>query len=100
MVRAAGAREVHVRVGCPPIVAPCYYGVDMKERKDLVAFEKTQEEVARALRADSVRYLTIPGLVQSIGVGQNGLCLGCLTARYPVDVPQEQRRFQRTLREF
>ena len=100
MVRAAGAREVHVRVGCPPIVAPCYYGVDMKERKDLVAFEKTQEEVARALRADSVRYLTIPGLVQSIGVGQNDLCLGCLTARYPVDVPQEQRRFQRTLREF
>ncbi len=100
MVRGAGARAVHVRVGCPPIVAPCYFGVDMKERRDLVAYGRSEQEVAKSLGADSVRYLTMSGLVEAIGLPESSLCVGCLTGRYPLSIPQEHRRFQKSLGEF
>lgn len=100
MVRGAGAARVDVRIGCPPIVAPCYFGVDMKERKQLVAADRTEAEVAAVVGADSVHYLSMAGLVESIGFKEEHLCLGCLTGRYPVEVPQEHRRFQRLLEEF
>jgi amidophosphoribosyltransferase len=100
MVRAAGATNVDVRIGCPPIIAPCYFGIDMKERKELVAFDRTEEEVAKIIGAESVRYLSIPGLVEAIGIKREGLCLGCITGRYPVEVPEERRRFQKALEEF
>ena len=100
MVRGAGATRVDVRIGCPPIVAPCYFGVDMKERKELVAHQRTEEQIAQQIGAESVRYLSIPGLVESIGISEDGLCMGCITGRYPVDVPEERRRFQRLLEEF
>jgi amidophosphoribosyltransferase len=100
MVRGAGAARVDVRIGCPPIVAPCYFGIDMKDRKELVAWNRSEEEVARLIGADSLHYLSIAGLVESIGFTDDKLCLGCLTGRYPVDVPEERRRFQRSLEEF
>jgi amidophosphoribosyltransferase len=100
MVRAAGATNVDVRIGCPPIIAPCYFGIDMKERKELAAAGRTEEEVAGVIGADSVHYLSMAGLVQSIGLREEQLCLGCLTARYPVEVPEEHRRFQKSLEEF
>ena len=76
MVRAAGAKRVDVRIGCPPIVAPCYFGVDMKERKELVANGRTEDEVAKVVGADSVHYLSMAGLVESLGLPQESLCLG------------------------
>lgn len=100
MVRGAGATRVDVRIGCPPIVAPCYFGIDMKERKELVASGRDEEGIAKVIGAESVRYLSIPGLVESIGIREEGLCTGCLTGRYPVDVPEERRRFQKSLSEF
>jgi amidophosphoribosyltransferase len=100
MVRSAGATRVDVRVGCPPIRAPCYFGIDMKDRRQLVAHGRTEEEVAHIIAADSVHYLSIPGLVESIGLQAEELCLGCLTGRYPVEVPEERHRFQKSLAEF
>ncbi len=100
MVRSAGANRVDVRVGCPPIRAPCYFGVDMKERKELVAFGREEAQVAEVVGADSVHYLSIPGLVESVGLPAGQLCLGCLTGRYPVEVPVEHHRFQKSLAEF
>jgi len=100
MVRAAGAVRVHVRIGCPPIRAPCYFGIDMKERKELVAHNRTPEEVATVIGADSVHYLSMAGLVESIGLREEQLCLGCLTGKYPVEVPEERHRFQKSLQEF
>ena len=100
MVRAAGATQVDVRIGCPPIRAPCYFGIDMKERKELVAHNRSEEEIARTVGADSVHYLSIAGLVESIGLREGELCLGCLTGKYPVEVPQERHRFQKSLGEF
>ncbi|MCI4329451.1 MAG: amidophosphoribosyltransferase [Thermoplasmata archaeon] len=100
MVRQAGAERIDVRIGCPPIIAPCYFGIDMKERKELVASGRTEEEVAKVIGAESVHYLSMAGLVSSIGISQDGLCVGCLTGRYPLDVPEERRRFQKSLEEF
>ncbi|HTT14939.1 MAG TPA: amidophosphoribosyltransferase [Thermoplasmata archaeon] len=100
MVRTAGATRVDVRIGCPPIRAPCYFGVDMKERRDLVAYERSEEEVAKAIGAESVKYLSMSGLVESIGLKADQLCLGCLTGKYPVEVPEERHRFQKSLEEF
>ena len=100
MVRGAGATRVDVRIGCPPIVAPCYFGIDMKDRKQLIASDRTEEEIARSIGADSVHYLSNAGLVASIGLKEENLCLGCLSGRYPVEVPEEHRRFQRSLEEF
>jgi amidophosphoribosyltransferase len=100
MVRGAGASRVDVRIGCPPIRAPCYFGVDMKDRQQLVAHDRTEEQVAEVIGADSVHYLSIQGLVESITIPAESLCLGCLTGKYPVDVPEEHHRFQKSLEEF
>ncbi|HYA57951.1 MAG TPA: amidophosphoribosyltransferase [Thermoplasmata archaeon] len=100
MVRNAGATRVDVRIGCPPIRAPCYFGIDMKERKELVAHDRGEEEIAQIVGADSVHYLSLDGLVSSIGLPGDSLCLGCLTGRYPVEVPEERHRFQKALTEF
>lgn len=100
MVRGAGATRVDVRIGCPPIRAPCYFGVDMKDRQQLVANERNEEQVAEVVGADSVHYLSMQGLVESITLPAESLCLGCLTGKYPVDVPEEHHRFQKSLEEF
>jgi amidophosphoribosyltransferase len=100
MVRSAGASQVDVRVGCPPIRAPCYFGIDMKERKELVAHGRDEAEIARVVGADSVHYLSIGGLIGAIGLPEEQLCLACLTGRYPVEVPEEHHRFQKALEEF
>jgi amidophosphoribosyltransferase len=100
MVRGAGATRVDVRVGCPPIRAPCYFGIDMKDRRDLVAHDRDEEDVAQIVGADSVHYLSMEGLVEAITIPAESLCLGCLTGRYPVEVPEEHHRFQKLLEEF
>jgi amidophosphoribosyltransferase len=96
-LRKAGATEVHVRIGSPPIVAPCYLGIDMKTRDQFVAVGRTEEEIAKEIGADSVGYLSIEGLVDCIGIGKGDLCLGCLTGEYPVEIPGEKARFQAKL---
>ncbi len=100
MVRTAGATRVDIRVGCPPIRAPCYFGIDMKDRRDLVAHDRDEEDVAKIVGADSVHYLSMEGLVEAITLPAENLCLGCLTGRYPVEVPEEHHRFQKLLEEF
>ncbi|MGQ0535637.1 MAG: amidophosphoribosyltransferase [Methanobacteriota archaeon] len=97
MLREAGAREVHLRVASPPIAAPCYLGIDMHTRKELIAANLTVDEIGRELGADSIAYLSVDGLVKAIGHDKGDLCLGCLTGEYPIDVPGEKRREQATL---
>ncbi|ABR54375.1 amidophosphoribosyltransferase [Methanococcus vannielii SB] len=84
MARKAGAKEVHLRIGSPRIVSPCFYGIDMATTKELIASSKTDEEISECIGADSVAYLSINGLVEAIG--RNDLCLACLTGKYPTDV--------------
>ncbi|MEW6748132.1 MAG: amidophosphoribosyltransferase [Candidatus Micrarchaeota archaeon] len=79
LVRSAGARKVHVRITCPPILGPCFYGVDMKSYEELIAHEKTVDEIAAFLGVDSLGYLSLDGLKKAIGVP---ICTGCLNGDY------------------
>ncbi len=88
MVRGAGAREVHFRVGSPPIISPCYFGIDMSTRDELIASSKTVEEIREEINADSLAYLSLDGLIEAVGKKREDLCLACLTARYPVDISE------------
>jgi amidophosphoribosyltransferase len=97
LLRKAGAKEVHVRVASPKIIAPCYFGIDMKTRDQFIALNRNDEEIAAEIGADSVAYLSMDGLTKSIGKSKHELCLGCLTGKYPVKVKDEIEYFQKTL---
>ncbi|MDV0447195.1 Amidophosphoribosyltransferase [Methanosarcinaceae archaeon Ag5] len=90
MIKRAGAKEVHLRVASPPIIGPCYLGIDMPTRDELIAVHKTIEGVCAAVNADTIGYLSIDGLVKAIGIDKSRLCLGCVTEQYPVDIPGEK----------
>jgi amidophosphoribosyltransferase len=100
MLKSSGAKKVHLRIGCPPIIAPCYFGIDMKTRDQFIAAEKNLKGIAKKLAADSVGYVSIDGLVKAIGLPRKSLCLGCLTGEYPMAVPGEKQREQRSLNGF
>ena len=101
MVRKAGAEEVHMRIGSPPIMSPCYLGIDMATRDELVAAHKTVAGVEAVINADSLGYVSVEGLVEAVGIPEDDLCLGCLTGVYPVEIPGEQcKRRQLTLNQF
>jgi amidophosphoribosyltransferase len=100
IVRNAGAKEVHVRVGSPPIRAPCFFGIDMKTREQFAATGRTIEEIGKMITADSLGYISVEGLVDAIGHPANDLCLGCLTEEYPMSVPGEKVRYQKKLDSF
>ena len=97
-----GAKEIHVRVACPPIVAPCYYGIDMSTIKQLFApnfyppgeplTDEIQDEMARTLGCDSLRYLPVESLAKAIGIDRSGLCQACVTGEYPT--PTGTRLYQ------
>lgn len=83
MVREAGAKEVHMRISCPPTVSPCYYGVDTPRRADLIAAQMSVEEVCRYIEADSLGYLSLEGMIDAIGLDPKGLCTACWNGKYP-----------------
>jgi len=89
-LKKKGAKEVHLRIGSPPIIAPCYLGIDTPRREELVASKKSLDEIARFLKVDSIEYLSIEGLIESIGIDAENLCLGCLTGEYPLEIPGER----------
>ncbi|MBG0789216.1 MAG: amidophosphoribosyltransferase, partial [Desulfovibrionaceae bacterium] len=81
-LRELGAREIHLRVSCPPIKFPCFYGIDFSSKGELIAANHPVEDIARFMGLDSLHYLTIPGLLDS--VTQNEWCLACFDGNYPV----------------
>jgi amidophosphoribosyltransferase len=94
MVRAAGAKEVHLRISCPPTIGPCYYGIDTPQRQELIASSHPVEEIARFVGAESLGYLSHEGLLASVGGGPEGnarYCSACFTGHYPVPLPEEGR---------
>lgn len=90
MIKKAGAKEVHLRVASPPIVGPCYLGIDMPTRAELIATHKTIEGICAAVNADTIGYLSADGLVKAIGIDKSRLCLACATEMYPVPIPGEK----------
>jgi amidophosphoribosyltransferase len=91
MVRAAGAREVHVLISCPPTISPCFYGVDTPRRSELIAATHTLEEITRYLQADSVGYLSLDGLMSAVGPDGGSYCSSCYTGQYPVEFPRDEK---------
>jgi amidophosphoribosyltransferase len=90
MVRAAGAKEVHVRISCPPTISPCFYGVDTPRKAELIAATHTLAEIREFLEADSVAYLSLEGLLSAVGTARNSYCTSCYTGNYPVEIPSDQ----------
>lgn len=84
LVRNAGAKEVHMRVHAPPIMWPCYLGVDLAKREELIAARLTIPQIAEHIGVDSLQYLSLDGLIDAIGKGDNKFCHACMTGRYPV----------------
>jgi amidophosphoribosyltransferase len=93
MVKAAGAREVHLRISCPPTVSPCFYGVDTPSRSELIAATHTIEEVRKYVEADSLAYLSLDGLRAAVGERQKSYCTSCYTGVYPVAFPRDEQAY-------
>jgi amidophosphoribosyltransferase len=94
MIRQAGAKEVHMRISCPPTISPCFYGVDTPSKKELIGANKSIEEIRQFIGADSLAYLSLPGLKVACGDGEKTTyCTACYTGKYPtnwVDVEEIQ----------
>ena len=88
IVREAGAREVHMRISCPPTVSPCFYGIDTPTRKELIAATHTVEEIREYLGADTLGYLSLEGLRKAVGDNEGRYCLACYTCSYPTAVQE------------
>ncbi|MGB9953482.1 amidophosphoribosyltransferase [Haloarcula marismortui] len=89
LLKDAGAEEVHVRIGAPPIVAPCYMGIDMASRDELIAGNQSVDEIRSEIEADSLSYLSIDAIAETLDKSQTDLCLGCVTGEYPYDIEGE-----------
>jgi amidophosphoribosyltransferase len=83
LIRAAGAKEVHMRIASPPTVSPCYYGVDTPKKSQLIAAQQSQSDICRFIGADSLGYLSIEGLFQALGQTPNRYCAACFGDKYP-----------------
>lgn len=83
-LKEAGAKEVHVRVSCPPHMNPCVYGIDFPDRRKLMAANYTIDEIRKYLKADSLAYLSMDGMIKATGLKHDSFCLACYDGRYPV----------------
>ena len=88
LVKEAEPAEIHFLVGCPPVIAPCFYGVAMATKKELIAANYSVEEIQEQLDIDTLGYITLPALVEAIGMDKEDLCLGCLNEEYPTELPE------------
>jgi len=92
MVRDGGALEVHMRISCPPIVSPCYYGIDMPTHEELIGANNSIEEICDFVDADSLGFLSLDGMKASLTSEDKGYCTACWTSEYPEPVASEDRR--------
>ena len=87
MIRHAGAREVHMRISCPPTISPCFYGVDTPSKNQLIAANKSVDEIREYIGADSLAYLSLEGMKKACGEGERtSYCTACYTGKYPTEI--------------
>lgn len=89
LVRAAGAREVHMRIASPPVTGPCYYGIDTPSREELIAANMSVEDIARHIDVDSLGYLSLDGMLAAVPDGPGGFCHACFSGDYPTPPPAD-----------
>ena len=91
-LRKAGAKEIHMRISCPPIISPCFYGIDFPSPKELIAANQSVEEVAKFIKVDSLEYLSLEGML-SVMKNPKDFCTACFTGRYLVEPPKTQSKY-------
>lgn len=89
MVREAGAKEVHVRISCPPTISPCYYGVDTPNKSELIAANMSVDEICKFIEADSLGYLSLEGMIEATGLSAGASCVACWNGQYPTRITRE-----------
>ncbi|MBI4309406.1 MAG: amidophosphoribosyltransferase [Candidatus Omnitrophica bacterium] len=92
-IREAGAKEIHMRISCPPIISPCFYGIDFPSTKELIAHNKTVQEIAGFIKVDSLGYLSLEGML-SVMKEKGSFCTACFTGKYPVPIPKNTDKLQ------
>jgi amidophosphoribosyltransferase len=99
LLKNAGAKEVHVAITCPPVAHPCFMGVDMGRYEDLIAHERTVDQICKHVGADSLHYLSVEGMMRAVGRA-DGFCQACFTGHYPiaVDLSSVKTGFERGLK--
>jgi amidophosphoribosyltransferase len=93
MIRNVGAKEVHLRITSPPIISPCFYGMDFPSRKELIAATHSLDEIKTYLRVDSLAYLSVEGMMKAVEGTPQGHCAACFTAKYPVAFDEETEKY-------
>ncbi len=93
MLRESGATEIHIRVTCPPVEWPCFYGIDMSTRQELIAADLLVEQICDYVGADSLGYLSLDGMVEAAGGESNSFCRACFDGEYPIPVPEGAGKF-------
>jgi amidophosphoribosyltransferase len=85
-VRESGAKEIHVRISCPPTISPCYYGVDTPNKSELIAANMSVEEIRDFIEADSLGYLSLEGMLSATGINPDSACVACWNEKYPTRI--------------
>ncbi len=91
-LRRAGAREIHMRISCPPIISPCFYGIDFPSKQELIAANKSIKEIAAFVQADTLEYLSLEGML-SVVKNSKDFCHACFSGDYPVEIPKNKSKF-------
>ncbi len=91
-LRKAGAKEIHMRISCPPIISPCFYGIDFPDKKELIASSRTVKEIADFIEVDSLEYLSLEGMLSVMKDSRN-FCHACFTGEYPVKIPSNKSKY-------
>jgi amidophosphoribosyltransferase len=93
MLRKAGAKEVHMRIASPPVIGPCYYGIDTPTKEELIATKFSVQEIAKFIGADSLKYLSLEGLKSCVEDPED-FCTACFSGQYPLEVKEEVQRIR------
>ncbi|MBQ6809748.1 MAG: amidophosphoribosyltransferase [Clostridia bacterium] len=101
LLREAGAKEIHMRISSPPFINPCYFGTDIESKENLIACKYTVEEICKQIGADSLCFLDVDSVFNIAKGCDLGLCAGCFTGKYPVEIPtnQEENKYQQKIKE-
>ena len=89
LLKESGAKEVHMRLSSPPIQWPCFYGIDIDSREQLIASKKSVEEIRKFIEADSLQYLSHDGMIKATGLSRETFCTACFSGEYPIEIPPE-----------
>ena len=93
MIREAGAKEIHFRVSSPPIISPCFFGIDMPTKKELIGANMTVPQIEKYLEVDSLRYLSLDNMLSMPSLPNSNFCHGCFSGKYPIKVPPINGKF-------